>query len=578
MDEKIASQPLFAGRYRFETISADWDRGRSGYTHQVIDVQTNRKGVIKRAKITSPEAIQSLQNELGALRALKGLGVPDLYETGQANYGTKEFQYIVIEYIDGVRLEKELYSLSGLERAEILTQFFSLLAQAHKMGISNGDVDLKHLFWRSENKQLIVIDWGNAHVGSDPTDETQFSFDLARSAEILFALVTKLGHPSMTGSLALPIEQDIWPGLVPLPVEYYSLCKWAPRTPSDGLRAPYTALELFESSKKWQASLGQIKSKTKSIHQRSRSFWISIFAIILFVWLTYYLVIPSVLYSPPPLTPSQTPITPTTQITIKTLPSIGTDTPPYHPETLTPTVFPRETATLIPTAALVPSVYYPLLNFDEKLILDNCWQNETNSSTGLTPTEGLSRRDDKNWRFLAGKNRLIDDFVQVDFSQCFHGQQIMAISLNAWMARLEPEREFGFFLENNDGSRREYTILVDEKETMHLRMRENSLLLFDETILIINPNNLNMFGEYPRYYYQFPIQFFFEINNQRLDILYLREGSKLSPVKIDELNPNYMIRIDPVIIPTLGEIQKIGIIGRGGETQIFLWPLVFFGK
>ena len=88
-------------------------------------------------------------------------------------------------------------------------------------------------------------------LGVDPNKKTEFAYDLARGAEIIFSLVTQQGQPPARGSLALPDDSALIPGLTPLPAEFRELCKWAPRTPADGNQAPYASLELFRASKKW---------------------------------------------------------------------------------------------------------------------------------------------------------------------------------------------------------------------------------------------------------------------------------------------------------------------------------------
>ncbi|HZJ24217.1 MAG TPA: hypothetical protein VFD54_12955, partial [Anaerolineales bacterium] len=99
-----SGSPVFADRYRFERVSDDWDQGRSGFTHLVYDLKLRRFGVIKRAEAISKQAIDGLKNEVEALRMLKGLGVAEVYDTGHATYGSKNYFYIVIEYIDGIRV------------------------------------------------------------------------------------------------------------------------------------------------------------------------------------------------------------------------------------------------------------------------------------------------------------------------------------------------------------------------------------------------------------------------------------------------------------------------------------------
>src|SRR5574342_724249 len=98
-----SSAPLFAGRYRFQPVSDDWDVGRSGYTHLVFDIKQERLRVIKQAEIKSQQAVEGLKNEVGALLDLRGFGVPEVYDTGEAEYGAKNYYYIVIEYIEGIR-------------------------------------------------------------------------------------------------------------------------------------------------------------------------------------------------------------------------------------------------------------------------------------------------------------------------------------------------------------------------------------------------------------------------------------------------------------------------------------------
>lgn len=73
-------------------------------TYLVRDLEKNRLGVIKRADTTSKKAQEHLINEVIALKALKGQGVPNVYETGQRNYELNRYEYVVIEYIGSLRI------------------------------------------------------------------------------------------------------------------------------------------------------------------------------------------------------------------------------------------------------------------------------------------------------------------------------------------------------------------------------------------------------------------------------------------------------------------------------------------
>jgi serine/threonine protein kinase len=596
MAEDVSSSPIFAGRYRFQSVTKDWDRGRSGYTHLVFDVKRERLGVIKRAEINSQRTVENLKNEVAVLLDLKGRGVPEVYDTGETEYGSKTYFYVVIEYIDGIRVEKGLDALIAVERAEILAQFFAILARAHEMGIVNGDIDLKHLFWRRDRKQLIVIDWGNARLDVDHKKEDEFAYDLARSAEIIYALVTRRGRPATSGSLSLPKESMLLLGLAPLPREIYNLCKWAPRAPRMNMHSPYTAKELFDVVKSWQIGVPY-----KSIKQTN---WIlklllaaSILAII------FFLVYPSspirnIIYSYI--------YTPTVSTTPTLIPSPTKETKPaviiLNTSTATKVIQSTSSLTPIPTTAIPPTFTPPvttpqiytniIFSVDEDLANKKClFTTESNILPMPVSPEGLTKRGDSIWQFKIESGRRPDQFIQTDFSSCLTKSQINAIALNAWIPRLDLQRklsdsgtiqdgrQFGIFVEDNSGRRREYTIWMDIDEKMHLRVREDDNIIYDDIVFIVNEENLKIHGEFPHLFAIFPIQVFMEVNNQGQDIIYLKEGPPQENVSVNELLPeNQMIIIDKATLPTIGAIKKAGLIGYGGETQALIWPLVFFGE
>lgn len=599
MTENLSSSPLFAGRYEFQTVRSDWDTGRTKFTHLVFDRQEERLGVIKRAEIKSPQAVERLKSEVGALLDLKGLGVPEVYDTGEAEYGSKKYFYIVIEFIDGIRVEKYLDNLSIVERSEIITQLFGLLSDAHQMGIVNGDVDLKHLFWHRDRQKLTVIDWGNAKLHVNPKHKAEFAFDLARSAEIIYSLAVPKGQLSATGSLALPKDSGLWPGLAPVPYEFRELCKWAPRAPSNTV-APYTALELSNASKAWSKAISAKKPYKSSPPPARTSVipWllgISLVALLVFFvffdgWRTIqsFFIIPTSAITE--VTQSATSEIPTAIETLDV-----TDTPsPTSMLTETPIVPTESTSapTDISTSAAIPSPVIPGAPIQvigqNNAPASGCWVQETNFATAPQPAEGFTRRGDGNWRFGLEKGRTAEEFLQTDFSQCLDVTQVRAIAINMWVPRLElqrnyveikePGKEIGFFIEGANGQRREYTIWIDAEESMHLRVREGTETTLDEVVSIVNLGVLKVRGEFPRLYSEFPLQIFFEVNNKGLDIIYLKQGPVQEAVNAESLDPGQMIRNDSAVRPTLGTIQKVGLIGYGGETQTVIWPFVFFGE
>ena len=581
-----ASAPIFADRYQFKPVGDDWDTGRSGFTHLVYDLKENRLGVIKRAEVSSLQAVQGLKNEVAALRALKGFGVPEVYDTGLALYGSQRYFYIVMEYIEGMRVERNLPSLSVIERVDILTQFLGLLTVAHRKGIVNGDVDLKHLFWLREKRQLVVIDWGNTKVGVDPNKSTEFSYDLARAAEVIFSLVTR-HHPPSTGSITLPNDSALAPELQSIPVQFRELCKWAPRTPPDSAKSPYTSLELFEVSKKWLAVAAVYNSKSNNeSHPKLR--WPYLVGV--FVLLAILIAFLSVFIVPKfPLLAATASVTfPSTET-----PVVSSFTPTLT-ETSSPTVTSTKTSSnpteiVTPTPIIIPpplTYSAPFFYFDNKVTFSSsplrlCWR-KANFPLDLAQTEGFYRRGDYDWwLFGVAEWRPVEQPVEVDFSQCFSQKKIGAMALNAFVTRLEPERdnaparEFGFFLEDQKGNRREYTLWIDQGNKLYLRIRENNNIFYDDLVQAVSLANLQTDGNFPRIYNKFPIQIFLEIDNQGLDILYLQDAPH-DFVENSNLKPGR--RIDDAVRLTLGNIQKIGLIGYGGETTVLIWPLVFFER
>lgn len=570
--------PLFADRYRFEPVDNDWDRGRSGSTDLVYDLEEKRRGVIKRAEIM-PRQANGIKNEVKALRILKGLGVPDVYDADNVIYNSKNYDYMVIEYIDALRVEKNLDALNVVERADIITKLFSLLSQAHQNGIVNGDVDLKHLFWRRDKRQLVVIDWGNAKLGVDPKKNTEFAYDLARAAEIIFSLVTRRGHPAATGPISLPEDSALIGGLVPLPLEFHILCKWAPRTPSESAEAPYTAKDLFEVSRKWFDAVNSSKpyKPNRSVTKRSWLVGISLLGIIFVALLPILNILRTI---------TNTLSTPTVIIT-ETLPPL-TDTLiltelPSPTFTTSP-----ETVTLTPTPVVTP-IPSPIVAFDKDLKIINCWINEGIFPSKLLPIpqDGFYQRTDLNWGFNVGVDHSEEDIIQVDFNQCLGGRQFQAFALNVMVNRLTPEREvfasnkereFGFFLEGQDGHRREYTFWIDKNKVLSLRVRDNDVVIYDNSIAGIVTSDSVESNEVLPLSYKFSIRIFFQTDDQGLDILYLQKGKLGEPAQVEDIDPIQMTRIDEAMLKTLGTIQKIGLVGRGGKTETLIWPLVLLGQ
>lgn len=220
-------------RYEAWSLPPTWDAGRSGATVLARERENGRIVVIKltdnRAAVFEKRR-EELHNETRSLKALRGQGVPELLDYGDFRREALNYEayYLTIEYVQAARVEEQAASPEKLgveERLRILAAFFKLLAAAHRRGIVNNDVDLKHLFWDKEAHRLTVIDWGNARLfaGEAPARET--AFDMQRSAEIVWALVT--GQPPEQVSDGAALQANRLPGFPPLPPVVERLCTWA---------------------------------------------------------------------------------------------------------------------------------------------------------------------------------------------------------------------------------------------------------------------------------------------------------------------------------------------------------------
>ncbi len=588
MAENVGSS-LFADRYRLGTPPDDWDTGRSGLTYPAFDMLENRKVVIKRADVTSPQADQhehSLQNEAKALETLEelgvlNLGVPKLYGKGSAEYGTRRFTYLVMEYVEAKRTEIHLEELTAIDRAMILTELFRLLAKAHHRGVANGDVDLKHLFW-SEQKKLTVIDWGNASFGTGNHQASQCAFDMARAAEIIYSLVTKKGIVPPTGPLDLS-GAEIIPELAPLAEKYAPLCKWAPRNPSDGLAYSFTALGFYRVTLEWlrtvrpdypatDSELDQITStRPPSKISPSINYWIFLPVILLVLigggMLVRYTLLGRT-FSTATVLPETT-IVSATDTAATPASEAPTESPPVIPSNPNTVVVPTTPSveTDVPVITQQPKTYTPIMVFDQESSNPSCWEGNS-----------YYRRDfDGVWEFLVNRKAANNISTTVDFSQCFTSPQerVHLIGFNAWLLRLRPGTELGFFIESSNGLRREYTLWTDVSDnTVYLKLRDvdGSEVNFRQFAILpkFQP-------AYPYDFYQYSIVMFLELDNQGLDMIYLSPGSNKA-ITSAELELASRKSIDRAARPSLSDVTKFGLISHGRDVQALLWPLVFSGK
>jgi hypothetical protein len=405
---------------------------------------------------------------------------------------------------------------------------------------------------------------------------------MARSAEIIYALVTKEGVAPVTGLLTLPANNKLLSSLLPLPEEFYKLCKWAPRNPSEEMQPPYSVLEMYAVTKKWLSYLDpeglyydtELEELIKLKPQPSNSIWKK-FAVVASL-ITALVAIASIAFalissgSNSNVTPSIAP-SESIQATLLPVSSLPAPTSTSAIATAIPTETPGTPQTA--TATLVPVVkqYTKLLGFDKNLPLNfnptPCWI----TSSGL---DNLNNEAfEGNWQFLVGKTYELPEPIQIGFEKCFDDKQVSAIGLNFWSQRLGINSDFGLYIEYTDGLRREYFLRAESSDnTLHLIVKDTDGSAIDYIQLGIEPKLEGTTSLTP--YYQFSIKLFLELNNRGSDLIFLARGSDLKPLKADEVSWVDMRRVD--IRPSLNNIQNIGLISHGPDIQIFLWPLVFY--
>jgi tetratricopeptide (TPR) repeat protein len=209
---------------RYEVLPSNLPAGSSGIPGLAQDTQTGEIVFTKTADLNSPDynvQLQSLTNEAMVLKELAGFGVPTLLDVCREKraVGTefREYLCLIMENITDAECVGNIYhTLTFIERIEILLQFFGCLANAHAKRIINGDIDLKHLYWKRDKRELVVIDWGNARNGTQAND---YVSDLFESGEIVYSLLTLEAFPLDQHSPLAELPQettDIFRNLVNL--------------------------------------------------------------------------------------------------------------------------------------------------------------------------------------------------------------------------------------------------------------------------------------------------------------------------------------------------------------------------
>lgn len=578
MPENDDSSPIFAGRYKFQSVGTDWDKGLSGFTHLVFDKIEECLRVIKRADINSHEKVEKLKNEYAVLLDLKGLNAPKAYDAGETKYGSTTYYYIVIEYIDGLRVVENLKSLSAIERGEIVSQLFLLMDNAHSQGIANGDLSLKHLFWKREKRQLIVIDWGNTTLNIDSTNKNNFDSDLEQAAKILSVLVL-VKNQSQVGKEGLLSNSNLYPGIVPLPKEFQALIKWSPQNLTGAFKqSGISTKSLYNASNVWLKSILSIQDKKMPARKTGGYVTSSIFIVcLLFVYIVIKSLVPALHLGNSETKDSKTiSLTPPATNIPTPLPLTISETPPLI-----------VSPSLLPSTSPRPQQYSfinPFLSFDKTNSLQTCWENENGFGVNInSKSEGFMSREKDNWWYFKtlSKDRSEageDSIIQTDFKECLQDKNIAAVGMKAWLLRIDNNKEFGFFIMLSDNKRKDFTIWLDTNKDMFLRIRSNSNIK-DSKILILKSTDIKVTDEsYLSKQYEFPVEMLLTINNSNEGFICLSEGNRSEPADGNSFDSRDDNCTKALTLESEQEITKIGVVGYGSDIQSLIWSLNFYNN
>jgi len=190
------------GRYRLG--EGRWE-GAVGVVREAYDTLAHdRRVVIKHPDPYQGPEVRAhkerlLDVEAKALSVLRGLPhICAMLDQGRVGKGPGSFRYLVIDWARGDPVAEMVQQAAAEGRALpigtvllMLSQLARVLAEAHGKGLINNDIDIKHLYWSDAERNLVVIDWGNAKTESSP-DWGRFGYrdDLEQFADVMFCLLT----------------------------------------------------------------------------------------------------------------------------------------------------------------------------------------------------------------------------------------------------------------------------------------------------------------------------------------------------------------------------------------------------
>ena len=210
--QSCGSQLVLRDRYRIIRALAQGGFGAT-FLAQDEGSPSNLKCVVKQLRLstTAPEVFQ-MARQLFAREAktLAKIGVhPQVPRLLDYFEDSKQF-YLVQEYISGLTLQQEVKSAGPFSEAgvkQFLSEFLPLLQEVHDQKVIHRDIKPANLIRRSEDRKLVLIDFGA--VKDQVTQTTNNQTD-AHTAFTAFAVGTRGFAPPEQIALRPVYSSDIY--------------------------------------------------------------------------------------------------------------------------------------------------------------------------------------------------------------------------------------------------------------------------------------------------------------------------------------------------------------------------------
>ncbi|MCZ2207840.1 serine/threonine-protein kinase [Cylindrospermopsis raciborskii] len=167
----LSSERIINNRYQILHILG---QGGFGRTYLAMDKQKNgQKCVLKEfaPQLSQPEDLQKarelFQREAGVLRKIYHPQIPELHEFIQVKIGSKDFFFLVQDYVEGVnyhqlsqQLQKQGISFTEVEVITLLENILPVLSYIHSLDIVHRDISPDNLILRQSDNLPVLIDFG----------------------------------------------------------------------------------------------------------------------------------------------------------------------------------------------------------------------------------------------------------------------------------------------------------------------------------------------------------------------------------------------------------------------------------